>query len=160
MMAWYINSVFFCSLGVLLTWISSSYAEAVHSAQPPDASTASCRADGMNALLSDIQSALATTDDDNLATTTLCVPNDNAYNLDLAIRDFSPDTGPVAWKFLRGIANSPTFVQEYWQQRPFLIRSATTGGWVAGSFTLEQDLRYVVVTLCFREAIGRKQIPL
>jgi hypothetical protein len=147
-MARSINSVLVCSLVVLLTCSSNACAETAHSVQPPDVSTASCSADWITALLSDIKSALATTDDDTLATTTLCIPNDSTNNLDSAILDFSPGTGPVAWKFLCGIANSPTFLHEYWQQNPVLIRSADTGGWVAGSFTLEQDLRYVVLILC------------
>jgi hypothetical protein len=70
----------------------------------------------------------------------------NLHDATSAIHDFSPsdnEKGRVAWRFLRGIASSPTFVHEVWHKQPLLIRSGHTGGWVEGSFTLENDLRLI-----------------
>jgi Cupin superfamily protein len=54
------------------------------------------------------------------------------------------DRGAVAWKFFRGLAESDTFVTEFWHQRPLLIRGTempTPTPWVEGAFTLEDDLK-------------------
>ena len=66
--------------------------------------------------------------------------------------DDDSERGLNAWNFLTSIARSKTFVQDYWQQRPFLIRATDTTscsrtstgsscGWIQDCFTIEQDLR-------------------
>jgi hypothetical protein len=93
-----------------------------------------------SAILQDISASLAGTE---IETDGMCVPR-GFHDMTKAIRDFSPeadDKGQLAWRFLRGMANSETFVKKYWHQRPLLIRAAKTGGWVEGSFTVDRDLR-------------------
>ena len=53
-----------------------------------------------------------------------------------------------AWKFLKGLSNSPTFVKQFWHKQPLLLRAkdleeTNTGGWIPGVFTLENDLKLV-----------------
>jgi hypothetical protein len=93
-----------------------------------------------SAILKDISASLAGT---GIETDGMCVSR-GLDDMTKAIRDFSPeadDKGQLAWRFLRGMANSKTFVEKYWHQRPLLIRAAKTGGWVEGSFTVDRDLR-------------------
>lgn len=52
----------------------------------------------------------------------------------------SQSPGERAHTFLQGLANSQTFREQYWHKKPLLIRSESTGGWVAGAFTIERDL--------------------
>lgn len=70
-------------------------------------------------------------------------PLSHPFDLNSASQDFSPEKGMTAWRFLAGLASSPTFRQEYWHKQPLLIRSSDTGGWVEGAFTVDRDLRYV-----------------
>jgi hypothetical protein len=79
-----------------------------------------------------------------------------------AIRDYNPqdiNKGSLAWKFLKGLSASPTFVNKYWHSKPLLLRSheiseigrgnsqectsenIENNQWVDGSFTLEHHLR-------------------
>ncbi|KAG7368500.1 cupin 4 family protein [Nitzschia inconspicua] len=53
------------------------------------------------------------------------------------------DRATTAWSFLRGLAESDTFLTEFWHQRPLLIRAAEmpSASWVDGIFTLEHDLK-------------------
>jgi hypothetical protein len=97
-----------------------------------------------SAILDDIRSAMI--GNTNVEVNDLCVPSRGLEDVNSAMRDFSPgsdDKGRLAWNFLRGLANSETFVQDYWHKRPLLIRAAETGGWVEGSFTVEKDLRLI-----------------
>jgi hypothetical protein len=74
----------------------------------------------------------------------ICVPGRNVKDVESAIQDFSAseeEKGRMSWNFLQGIARSETFVRDFWQKRPFLIRAKDTGGWIEGSFTVEKDLR-------------------
>lgn len=54
--------------------------------------------------------------------------------------------GVDAWKFLRGLAESDTFLTEFWHRQPLLLRAsemslASSSSWVEGAFTLERDLK-------------------
>lgn len=71
----------------------------------------------------------------------ILVPNRGIEDVASAMKDFSVDQGPAAWNFLRGVAKSKTFVQDFWQKRPFVIRAQDTGGWVRDCFTIERDLK-------------------
>lgn len=80
------------------------------------------------------------------STSIVCaIPGRGTEDIESAIQDFSGSEnrvrGLTAWNFLQGIAKSETFVREFWQKRPFLLRSQDCGGWAAGSFTVEKDLR-------------------
>ena len=93
-----------------------------------------------SAVLKDIRESLKRS---NIEVGDLCVPR-GLEDVQSAIHDFDPDTeekGQQAWRFLRGMANSKTFVENYWHQYPLLIRASDTGGWVEGSFTVEKELR-------------------
>ena len=73
-----------------------------------------------------------------------------------AIRDFTRETsrdGKAA--FLRGLAHSPTFRNEYWHKRPLHIRSSdifsgddgtnsmSRNNWISGTFTVGQHLKQI-----------------
>lgn len=95
----------------------------------------------MDTIIQDISSSLAKTSD--LETDNMCVPR-SVQDVQSAVHDFSPSSeekGVLAWKFLQGLANSPTFVRKYWQRKPLLIRATNSGGWVEESFTVENDLK-------------------
>lgn len=70
--------------------------------------------------------------------TPLCHPS----NIDAAAGDFSPTHGRTAYKFLKGLASSPTFIKEYWHKQPLLIRGSK-GNWISDAFTIERDLKLV-----------------
>jgi Cupin superfamily protein len=97
----------------------------------------------------------------------ILVPNRGVDDVICAMKDFSSSSssphdashdngeddyerGLHAWNFLTSVAHSTTFIQDYWQKRPFLIRakdttstsSSTSGcGWIQDCFTIERDLR-------------------
>lgn len=68
-----------------------------------------------------------------------------------AVQEFdpsNPENGAAAWRFLKLLSTSPTFISYFWQRNPFLIRSSEVKeitqldhNWVDGSFTLQRDLR-------------------
>jgi hypothetical protein len=92
-------------------------------------------------VLNDIESALS--DGTLISDGDMIVPR-GLDDVNAAIHDSSPSkelVGQTAWKFLRGLANSRTFVNEYWHKRPLLIRAPGTGGWVEDFFTIDRDLR-------------------
>ena len=107
------------------------------------------------AVLSDIRSSLDQVNDEQQCTsdsvsTQLSSPTANA------IDDFTQETskdGRAAHAFLRGLAQSPTFRDEYWHKRPLHIRSSDifTGddetnknnNWIAGTFTVEHHLKQI-----------------
>ena len=94
------------------------------------------------AVLNDISSAFTA----SIGSDDLNIPSRTLEDVDSAIRDSAKEdeeTGRAAWKFLYGLANSDTFVNEYWQKRPLLIPSANTGGWIPNFFTVERDLRLI-----------------
>ena len=63
-------------------------------------------------------------------------------NVKEAAMDFSVLHGQSAYRFLRGLASSPTFLEQFWHKRPLLIRSnEISGQWVEGAFTVENDLK-------------------
>lgn len=65
------------------------------------------------------------------------------FDVKKASNEFSSSKGNRAWKFLSGLALSPTFRNEYWHKKPLLLRAANTGDWIQDSFTVEHDLRLV-----------------
>lgn len=72
----------------------------------------------------------------------ILVPNRGIEDVENAMEDFSHNS-LQAWKFLKGLAQSESFRQEFWQRHPFLIRAKDTGGWVAECFTIERDLKLI-----------------
>lgn len=96
-----------------------------------------------------MESALLTTIKECLLKTSLDprsirVPGRDVQDVEDAIVDASSFPGPdryKAWNFLQAIAGSDVFVQEFWQKRPFLIRSNDAGDWAKDFFTVEKDLR-------------------
>jgi hypothetical protein len=94
-----------------------------------------------SAVVREITSSLA---DEKIQADDLSVPNRGLDDVTKAIHDFSPaaeEKGIRAWNFLQGMANSATFLEEFWHKRPLLIRASDTGGWVERSFTVDRDLR-------------------
>lgn len=65
-------------------------------------------------------------------------------NVDEAANDFSKESGMKAYRFLRGLASSAAFRNQFWHKKPLLLRSEMVGGWSQGTFTVERDLRYAL----------------
>eukprot|EP00429_Kryptoperidinium_foliaceum_P009159 CAMPEP_0176025650 /NCGR_PEP_ID=MMETSP0120_2-20121206/12552_1 /TAXON_ID=160619 /ORGANISM="Kryptoperidinium foliaceum, Strain CCMP 1326" /LENGTH=509 /DNA_ID=CAMNT_0017358837 /DNA_START=95 /DNA_END=1624 /DNA_ORIENTATION=- len=120
-----------------LFWVASAFA-AILCSQPKivagEASTVAC-----GQLMQDVHSSLSRSSP--LIPDDICVPNRGVEDVQSAIQDFSSSDGETAWKFLTGIARSETFLNEYWQKKPFLIRAKDNGGWSKSCFTVERDLR-------------------
>lgn len=94
-----------------------------------------------SALLDEIRTSLKR---ESLDVDGICVPGRGIKDVESAILDFSASEegkGRASWNFLQAIAGSETFVRDFWQKRPLLIRSRDTGGWIEGSFTVEKHLR-------------------
>ena len=51
--------------------------------------------------------------------------------------------GTRAFSFIRGLAHSETFREQFWHKNPLLIRSDYTGGWIPGAYTIERDLKSI-----------------
>jgi hypothetical protein len=64
-------------------------------------------------------------------------------NIEEAVHDFSGEKGEAAYKFLRGLASSRTFLADVWHQQPLLIRARDTAGWVEGAFTIDPHLKMI-----------------
>jgi hypothetical protein len=130
----------FCLLGLITSCVAETSSRLATCTSVPG--RCSNENEDLALILNDIKESL----ENKPTCENLCMPTTDD-DIALAIRDFSvhsdSEEGEVAWKFLRGIADSPTFVSKYWHQRPLLIRAADTGSWAAGCFTLERDLRYV-----------------
>ena len=116
----------------------------VRGGQSQHLTSTSGKGDIESRILVDISASLQSTTDGQIGNDDDILTVNTVDDVNEAIRDFSPNNlekGHVAWKFLRGIASSPTFLREVWHKRPLLVRSSDTGGWVEESFTLENDLR-------------------
>jgi hypothetical protein len=112
--------------------------------------------DDVNGVLQDIRTCISK--GENLKGSKLVVPKD-WKDVEEAIDDFAASTGDnenvsvenrgfLAWNLLRGLAESDTFVRNYWHRQPLLLRAADIAGissssssWVEGAFTLERDLK-------------------
>lgn len=70
--------------------------------------------------------------------TPLCYPS----NIPLAARTFSPIHGMNAYRFLKGLASSPTFLNDYWHKKPLFILGSTDN-WISDAFTVDRDLKLI-----------------
>ena len=70
--------------------------------------------------------------------TPLCHPS----NIPLAARTFSPIHGMTAYRFLKGLASSPTFVNAYWHKKPLFLQGSSNN-WISDAFTVDRDLKLI-----------------
>ena len=105
------------------------------------------------AVLSDIRSSLDPVNDEQRCASDSDSTKISSQTIN-AIQDFTRETskdGKAAHAFLRGLAQSPTFRNEYWHKRPLHIRSSdvfsgddemnrNNDNWIAGTFTVKEHL--------------------
>ena len=125
---------------ILQVGASAASAESA-AAQPVTSFAGTCTDEKLEAtVISEITSSLG---DSTIDLNDLCIPRE-LEDVKKAMGDFSPgsqEKGMLAWNFLKNMARSKTFVEEYWHKRPLLIRAENTGGWIEDCFTIDRDLR-------------------